>query len=368
MIALSLTRSAGLLQGLEFTAYDNFLRWRQSERAAAPQIVIIGITENDLQRLGHYPVYDSEMAAAIQKIADDDASVIGIDIYRDINTPPGRDELNDALLQHKNTIAVSRFHDGTLAVGPPPVLRETDRYGVSNVMTDTGVDDSVRRGLLFLDDGENVYYSFSLRVALEHLKAQGVAPQPGDDIPEHLRIGPTTFTPFSGSDGEYVGADDRGYQFLLDYRGPSEFTHYSFTDLLRGAVPPGELEGKIVLIGTRASTSINDYVITPVRSYVYGVEFHAIAIDQILRAATRGDPPIRTLTDGLEHLITVILCALGAWVSYKIRSPLYFVIALLVGVSTYTGIAYTAFTQNLWSPIVTPALGWLITATLVTSY
>ena len=76
-------------------------------------------------------------------------------------------------------------------------------------MDDDGV---VRRGLLFLDDGENFSISFSLRLALLYLADEGITPQAGEPNPEHIRLGPVTFTPFEKSDAVYINADARGYQ------------------------------------------------------------------------------------------------------------------------------------------------------------
>ena len=55
---------------------------------------------------------------------------------------------------------------GTRVLGPE-ALRGTERIGFSDVTVDS--DGVVRRGLLFLDDGQNFSVSLPLRLALAYL-------------------------------------------------------------------------------------------------------------------------------------------------------------------------------------------------------
>jgi adenylate cyclase len=94
----------------------------------------------------------------------------------------------------------------------------------------------VRRGLLFLDDGTTFSRSFPFLLAMKYLEPEGIQPQPAEDNPDWLQLGPQVLRPFESHDGSYVKGDAQGYQFLLNlYRG-----HHTFPILSLQAVLAGE--------------------------------------------------------------------------------------------------------------------------------
>ncbi len=88
-----LVRCCGLLQVWEWAAFDQFMRPRPAE-TTDNRIVIVAIGERDLQKYG-YPISDGVMAQLLQKLNAGKPRAIGLDIYRDLPTPPG----NAALLK-----------------------------------------------------------------------------------------------------------------------------------------------------------------------------------------------------------------------------------------------------------------------------
>ncbi len=93
---------AGVLQALELLAYDQGLRW---QTLAPPDewIVLIGQTEDDIQRWG-YPVPDGVMAEALERLAQGQPHVIGVDIFRDHPVPPGSEQLDRLLHRHPEIV------------------------------------------------------------------------------------------------------------------------------------------------------------------------------------------------------------------------------------------------------------------------
>ena len=255
-------RSAGSLESLELAAYDWYIRLRPGVSASDSRIVLITITESDIQHQGRWPLTDATLAHVLELLTQYRPRAIGLDIHRDISVPPGREALEAMLTSNRRIIAVMKFGRGVVdGIPPPPVLKQTDQVGFNDILVDPG--GIVRRGLLFLDDGETTAYAFALRLALLYLQAEGITPQSDASNPHHIRLGRTTIWPFEPNDGGYVGADARGYQFLLDFKGArGSFPSFSLTTLLSGGIDPEAIKDKIVLIGVTAE-SVKDFFYTP---------------------------------------------------------------------------------------------------------
>src|SRR5258705_1763443 len=122
-LAALLTQRLGLLQFLEFRAYDFFIR-RQPLLANADPIVLVEMTEDDIQRSPlDYPITDENLAELLNVLEKDQPAVIGLDIWRTVPVPKSGmhlKEFNDALLTHPNIISIYTL-DG---IPPPQVLEE----------------------------------------------------------------------------------------------------------------------------------------------------------------------------------------------------------------------------------------------------
>src|SRR6266508_224714 len=199
-------RSAGLLEALELAAYDWFLRLRATPQAPDPRVTLVAITESDIQNQGGWPLPDGVLAQTLEKLLQHEPRAIGLDIYRDVPVPPGSDKLNETLRRDPRIIVVTKFGEGPSAgVRPPAVLQNTEQVGFNDIIVDPG--GTVRRGLVFLDDGQTTFYSFPMRLALLHLQAEGVTPQADPSDPRYLRLGRVTIRPLEPNDGGYVAAD-----------------------------------------------------------------------------------------------------------------------------------------------------------------
>jgi adenylate cyclase len=364
-------RRLGLLQALELKVYDCWLNWQPHDDSFASAIVLVGLTEEDIRStLGRrYPLTDEQMARLLGAILAGSPSAVGVDIYRDLPVEPGSAGLNQVFREHKNVVAISLVgHNEAERVPPPPILAGTEQVGANDLVFDD--DGTVRRGLLQLDDGKNLYFTLGLRLALIHLGYQkdGEVKVPPDPENEDLmRLGGTTLRPFQKNDGGYVNADDGGYQILLDYKGPREFKTFSITEVLQGIAKPEDFRDRIVIVGTRTS-SVKDFIDTPLQKHEFAFKVHAIVADQLLRAARRGSRAAASLPDWQEEIWMLFLGVLGSMLGLGVRSPAPFAAGaagggLLLGFGTYG-----AFLKGLWLPFLPPALAWFTAAALVTSY
>ena len=366
-------RSTGVLESLELTAYDWYIRMQPEISEPDSRIVIIEINEDDIQNQGGWPLSDAAVAKTLDILTRYHARAIGLDLYRDIPVPPGNKELEVVITKNRNIITATKFGGADKAgIPPPPVLKNTDQVGFNDIIVDPG--GIVRRVLLFLDDGKNVSYSFALRLAILYLQAEGVTPQPDTVHPEYLKLGKTTIQPFGPNDGGYIGADARGYQFLLNFKkSPRSFSSYSLSTLLSSQVNPEVIKDKIVLIGTKTE-GVKDFFFTPFSrglhsdQQISGIELHAHSVSQLLTFALQGSSPMGTLSGWQKWFWTMLWSLMGGTMSVRVRSPWRFSLFAIGGLLVLAFAAYFAFLHGWWIPLVPPAIAWFVSATVITAY
>jgi adenylate cyclase len=213
-VSVMILRHTGSLESLELAAYDECIALQPKISPARPRIVLVGVTENDIRRQGKWPLSDAVLAELLKALSRQHPRAIGVDIFRDLPVPPGLEDLDSTLVEHPNIIAVMKFGEG--GVPGPPILKNSEQLGFNDLLVDPG--GIIRRGLLFLDDGETSSQAFALRLALLYLQKEGIGPMADDSHPEYIRLGPQTVRPFEADDGPYFHADARGYQYLLDFK------------------------------------------------------------------------------------------------------------------------------------------------------
>jgi CHASE2 domain-containing sensor protein len=233
-------------------------------------------------------------------------------------------------------------------------------------------DGKVRRGLISVKRGDKLHLSFSLKLALHYLETQGITPQ--TQAQHHWQLGQAIFSPLDKNDGGYVRVNTGGYQILLNYRGRLEdFYTISLTDLLENRIPV-ELKrdhgftGRVILIGAIA-TSLKDFFYTPYSGSLSrtpqgmaGVVVHANLTSQILSAALDNRPLIRTWSEFQEGLWVLVWSLIGTVLSWRLQSPQRVALGIAIAGLVLISVAYTAFLQGWWIPVIPPILGLILSA------
>lgn len=289
-------RQLSLLEGLELSFADALVR-QLPDKGIDPRLLVVAIDEEDLRNLDRYPATDLVINQLLDKLNQNQPAAIGLDIYRDLPVDPGNAELVTNLQLTENIVAICKSGNGDRDRGvAPPKEVPSDRLGFSDFVLDG--DSVVRRNLLEIEPNANsacpAKYSFSFQLALKYLAKQGIKPEqiPVKNTPKpeyHWKLGDTTFTPITNTTAEYQNVDNRGYQILLNYRSPSKVADViNLTDVLRGNFNPKLVTGRVVLIGSTASSG-NDFLYTPYSKgqrqdlRMPGVIVHAQAVSSTLR-------------------------------------------------------------------------------------
>lgn len=356
IVAAIAARLMGAFQFLELVALDRLMRLRPPE-PTDERIVIVGLTEEDIDRAKAYPIPDRDLANLLKQLQIYQPSAIGLDIIRNIKVEPGYAELVAVFRSSKNIIGVEiALPDPSgFTVAPPPAL-PLEQVGFADTVADA--DGYQRRSLLGAHKSPQDYrFSFPLRLAESYLATKGIELEKGIRDSDAKRFGSIELTRVQPNSGGYVGADAGGNQILLNVRsGPQPFRVLSLSDITSGPVNPDWIRGKIVLIGMM-SFSVKDLAssgaiagINPGR--IYGVEMQAHATSQILSAVLDGRPLLQVLGEGWETLWIVAWGLLGMSLGQLLRSPLKLLCGLGVVTISPIAIGYGLILWGWWVPIV----------------
>ncbi|MBF2019983.1 MAG: CHASE2 domain-containing protein [Hydrococcus sp. C42_A2020_068] len=346
-----IARLMGWLQSLEWTTLDLFLRLRPSE-AMDERIILVGINDEDIHRVGTYPISDREIAILIRTLQKYKPRVIGLDNVRDIPVEPGHDELVRVFRESKNLIGIEKV---LLPPIKPPKELPSERVGFSDAIPDS--DGQYRRTLLGMPTPQGYKFSLSLRLAETYLARDGVSLENGIRDLQAMRFGTTEIPRFFSDTGGYVGTDARGVQILLNYRnGKENFRILSLNDIKTGQFNPQWIRDRIVLIGITAP-SAPDLVNTAatrdakIHGQIYGVEFQAHALSQIVSAVKDGRPLLKTWSDAWEYVWIAGWGILAIYIGRLTQSALQNLVAIGIISLFLIGIGYVSLILGWWLAI-----------------
>jgi adenylate cyclase len=377
-------RALGLLQGAELATYDQLLRSRPSE-APDDRLLVVGITEADIQARQEWPISDQTVAEVLDVILAAEPVAVGLDLFRDVPIEPGREALLETLASSPLIVGVCKVSSADNAgVAPPPGM-PADRIGFSDLPVDPG--GILRRSLVAtapppLDTsvGDHVcntrlpgapqsLFSLSARLSFYYFLAQELAPELTDS--GDIRVGTVTLSRLDGQVGGYQRADTEGYQTLLNYRAAeAAVPQVSLTQVLTGEVPPEMFRDRIVLIGA-TTPEAKDAFYTPYSGgqrdsqQMPGVMVHAQATSQLISAVLDDRALIWSWPDAVEGLWIALWGLGGAIFAWYVRRPIWFALGTAAFIGGLYGSCYLLFVQGGWIPWVPAAIALLAASGVV---
>ena len=341
LIAIVRLLALGPFELLDLKVLDFRYRVR-GPAAPGNEVVIVGIDEASLARLGRWPWPRSRLATLIDHLTEAGAAAIGLDIVFDqpdhnidrsaleavIASEPNQKAVdlvvllrgdldNDArlgaALRRSGRVVLSQFFElGPAGDGaaPPtaPSIRELSVRGTGGAQVErvrqleTAAQAYLPTPALagaaagaghvnFHVDPDGIYRRVPLAIRIGDRLAPAVSL-------EMLRVylGGAVATVALAPDGVQairIGTlappvDARG-QLWVDYLGPPHtFPHLSAADVVEGRVPPAALAGKLALVGFTATGF--DKIATPFAPVAPGVELQATVLDNMLHGASLRRP------------------------------------------------------------------------------
>lgn len=335
-------------------------RWMQDVLFERPQvtsgdIVVIGIDEDALSRIGAYQTWDRNvMAEALEALSSDPdnlPAVVAIDtLYAGETDPEADQHLADAAKKLGCVVTATtatfgnQVAEGTngyylddfaiLAYEEPyDDLKNVTTQGHINAMYDS--DGIMRHAILYIEPEGQKVYSMAYQAASRYLEENG------------LKV---TEPP----------VDSRGMFYVSYSAAPGGYyDHVSVADLIDGTVPSDYYAGKIVLIGPYAA-GLQDACFTPIarNEQMYGVEVQANVIDALLKSDYKTEVPdlIQLLILFLVTWIVTFLCLRSKVLISVILTAAVVVGSILLCIALY----HAGFLLHpLWIP-VGAAVGCLV--------
>jgi CHASE2 domain-containing sensor protein len=378
-------RFLGVLQGVELKAYDALMRSRPPEKLNFDErILIVEVTQSDLNASGGYPLSDQVVTNAIQKLADMRPRAIGLDIHRALPEGQGRSSLLEQFKQNPNLFAICTFGQTTgeteVDRGSPSEFLKDQRLknqiSFSNLLVDQE-DNTVRRQQLSYNPTQSTTpstcstaYSLSLQLAYSYLEQE---PEKSRAITknknEEWQSGTVIFKKLPDRFGGYHRLlENNVYHLLINYRSSalsqenSAAQRVTLKQVLAG-IDKSLVNGKIILIGTTAPIA-KDFSATPYGD-LPGVWIHAHMVSQLLGAALDRRPLIRALPQQWDSVIVLGWSLVGGILAGCFRSWIKLgIVGLLLLVSLYCLCLFNLI-QGIWLPYVPSLLSLLGTSGVV---
>lgn len=385
----------GLLQGAELKAFDLLTRLTarrtntaftntafsssnradtrknagQSSQSPATEqrVVIIAITEADIQAQKQWPLSDRVFANLLAQLQQHQPAVIGLDIYRDVPHAPGTAALAQQF-EKDNVVTITKLDDTGQGGVPSPLQVPENRVGFADLVIDP--DSTLRRHFLFAALEDQKFYSLSLRLTQKFLTQRGLKTYAE---PDAIVIGSTRIKPIEPNTGGYQNVSAGGYQTLIRYF-PMETVaqQLSLSQILSGDFDPKSITGKIVIIGTTAPSQ-KDLFYTPFSAntgslVTAGVVIHAQLTSQLLSAALDGRP-LLSARPQWEEFIWIALCGIsGGLIIWRFSYPHIIALATIAGISSISAIAGILFFNGIWIPVALPITTFVCAGASLVAY
>ncbi len=310
-LVVAILSTIGVFQKFEYVVLDTLFKMR-GERDPARNIVIVGIDDGSLEKLGRWPWPRSYHASFLQILNQFEPKAVVFDILFPESDPEGDPLLAEVAKRKKNLYLAFHFElyegsstqkredvageslsfiefDGSASkkllsasgMSPPVDILRKAAKRICAINAPSDEDGSTRHLPLLIKYGGLIYPTLSLQLACDYF---GVGA--GD-----IRIERDTIVIPRDSGDIRIPIDPAG-RLMLNYDGPIErFTLYSYKQLLRDysrSLNRGtkgildDIRDKIVFVGHMATGSV-DLRVMPFSNIYPAVGVHATALSNILR-------------------------------------------------------------------------------------
>lgn len=343
----------GILRRLELASLDFSFRLR-GNIPFSPHIIIIEITDDNIAKIGRWPWKRTFHAAMTRALTELGAKSVYFDILFSEASPEEDDALLEkAISRSKNTYLPFIFQDTPFDIKNAllPIERFSPHLkGMGSINIYPDIDGALRKIPLVFQEKENLYPHIALKIALDYsgLKIKDVKPN---------------YLLLTDSKNEIKIPLIEKNQMLINWTGKwkDTFKHYSYLDVLAGALNPRDFKDSVCLVAVTA-IGLYDIKPTPLEPEYPGIGVIANTISNIL------DKNFLYLPPALINILLLYLMCLISSLLITGEKPLREALLVILIGAIYFVINFFLFKIGVMLNLATPLLGLTISSLSVGTY
>lgn len=342
-----------VLQSVNLLIYDSVTYLRPAPSGSTKPIVIIGISEDDIKSFG-WPIDDTLLCNAVDRLSAAGIQAIGLDLYRDKGIGAQQNCLRQTIRNNPKLISIFNVADEIGPIPGSPIKQQ----GYNDLVIDE--DGVVRRDLVHVGGQDETFVTLPMRL-LEVAKGN-------TELRNKIENGADRHSWLSSDSGGYYSLDAAGFQQMLPFYKPGSYPIWSLNQLLSGQIPNSSLKGKIALIGSTAP-SLRDLFEVPHTRFqnntslalMPGVEIHANRLASLMDRETQANRSlIRSTSVEFSNVVILLAALLGALVAERMSPIRRGLILLMIMIGAWLLIGSFALLINLWVEVTETAIALLL--------
>jgi CHASE2 domain-containing sensor protein/signal transduction histidine kinase len=306
-------------EDLDWLYYDKTQNF--SHLPPADDLVVIDIDDKSINKMGRWPWPRREHARLLDILSTVNTKAVIFDVmFPDIDTnePQSDVRFSQAIKRNGKVILPIHFEtlgqQGLVVESPPHNLFYANVHALGHVHLESEADGIVRS--IYLKEGVGTAFWPHLALALLEKLDTNTSDKPfipGNRVQDRLQ--------------ESLSINiERDYHNLIPMPSAEQgLRHYSYSDILEGAIEPKALTNKLVFIGATAA-GLDDVLATPIGN-MFGVELNAWIFQ-----ALRHKQMIQSYSKSIVVLVTFITVLLFVLLMGQL-SPRLFLICTVMGIS-----------------------------------
>ena len=318
--------SLGALRHLENLSADSLTRLRGNQ-PWNEELIVIGIDDPTLRKLGEFPLSRQKYTRLIQKLTEAGSTLISFDILMPESGPDDK-ELAKAMKTHRGVVLATANENDDEPLEPTVLLRD-NAIATGHIHQEPDIDGITRRHALYISNKRSLALATAYAYSLTADKI---------DLPSEQQLDINWPAPVK--DGSLA--------------------YFSLVDVLEDKIPPKNFKDKIVFVGS-TGTAIDQQLRTPFNSKdpVGGVYVHVAVMHNILASSQ-----LQVIASRWILLAILVTGPLMSW-GLKGRSFLKQVGLWSLAVTLWLAICLGARFQNIVLPVATPIVLLSLTEGLI---
>lgn len=356
-------RAYSYLEPLTLMSYDAFEK-TQRTAGLSPDVVVVGLRDNELGRAESHPASDALMARVLDAVQAQGPAAVMISNQRDVPIPPGREQLLASLSKYPN-VFVAQIKDRTDWTPAARAFYQSvgDARHTGFVFKVVDIDERYRNVLTsFYSEDEKRWIDSMPFLAAQFYLAHSNAMPIASDKKGLFSVGARQYPTPSVTFADFGDAVADATTHYIPHAHSGGFLELGWFDVLDGKFDPAQLKGKLVVIGDNANLHLTQLK-TGFGRHFFDIDeniqpstLNAFNADQLIGVSKYGWQPMRDWPDWLEFVWMFLWSIIFAITLHALTSFRQIFLRVAVALVLLFVCCFCAFRLGYWVPLVLPLL------------